>query len=53
MKLIAKAQDSEQIAQKIFLSVHTVNTHRRSLLKVTGKGTMSELIYEFKERGIL
>ena len=53
IKLIAKGLDSEQIAQKIFLSVHTVNTHRRNILKVAGKGTMSELIYEFKERGIL
>lgn len=53
IKLVESGLKSEQIAQKIFLSVHTVNTHRRRILKKTGKLTLSELIHELKERGVL
>jgi DNA-binding CsgD family transcriptional regulator len=53
IRLISLGLTSEMIAEKIFLSVHTVNTHRRNILEKTGKVTMSELIYELMERGIL
>ena len=53
VKLIESGLSSEEIAEKLFLSVHTVNTHRRNILEKTGKATMSELIYDFKEQRLL
>jgi Bacterial regulatory proteins, luxR family len=53
IRLIESGLTSEQIAEKIFLSVHTVNTHRRNILLKTGKETMPELIYDLMERGVL
>jgi len=53
LKLIALGMSSEEIAEKIFLSVHTINTHRRNLLKKTEKATTAELIYDLMERGVL
>jgi DNA-binding CsgD family transcriptional regulator len=53
IKLIEKGQSSEQIAEKLFLSTYTVNTHRGNILKKTGKTHISELIYELQERGML
>jgi DNA-binding CsgD family transcriptional regulator len=53
IKLIASGLSSEKVAQKLFLSVHTINTHRRNILKKTEKSNISELIYEMKERGLL
>ena len=44
---------SEQIAEKLFLSPYTINTHRSNILEKTGKASISELIYELKERGLL
>jgi len=53
VKLIATGLSSEQIAEKIFLSVHTVNTHRGNILSKTGFNTTSELIFDFQKRGLL
>ncbi|MCX6244811.1 MAG: helix-turn-helix transcriptional regulator [Bacteroidetes bacterium] len=53
IKLISSGLTSEQISKKIFLSVHTVNTHRRNILKKSGKPQISDLIYDLKERGLL
>ncbi len=53
LKLIALGLDSSEIADKLFLSVNTVNTHRRNLLKKTNKSTCHELVIEMKEGGIL
>jgi DNA-binding CsgD family transcriptional regulator len=53
IKLIGSGLSSEEIADKIFLSVHTVNTHRRNILEKSGKETISELIYDLLERGVL
>ena len=51
--LIESGLDSNQIAEKIFLSPHTVNTHRRNILKKSGKATLSEVIYDLNEKGVL
>lgn len=51
LKLIAKGLKSDQIAEELFLSVHTINTHRRRILKKTGCSTIAELIYDLKEKG--
>jgi DNA-binding CsgD family transcriptional regulator len=51
--LIEKGFSSEQIAEQLFLSLHTVNTHRRNILLKTSKTHISDLIYDLKERGLL
>jgi len=53
IKLIAEGLGSEQIADKLFLSVNTVNTHRRNILKKTNKSTTHDLVIELQESGIL
>jgi DNA-binding NarL/FixJ family response regulator len=50
---IESGLSSEEIAEKLFLSVHTVNTHRRNMLEKSGKAGMSDLIYYLIERGVL
>jgi DNA-binding CsgD family transcriptional regulator len=44
---------SMQIADKLFVSVHTINTHRRNILQKSGKGHISELIFDLKKQGLL
>ncbi len=53
IQLIAQGLDSEHIADKLSLSVNTVNTHRRNILKKTKKSTIYDLIIELQEKGIL
>jgi hypothetical protein len=53
IKLIELGMSSKQIAEKLFLSVFTVNTHRSNILEKSGKATISDLIYELKEQGLL
>ena len=40
IKLIGSGLSSEEIAEKLFLSVHTVNTHRRNILEKSGKPSL-------------
>ena len=53
IKLVQQGFDSEQIADKLFLSKHTVHTHRKNILDKSGKAHISELIYYLNERGLL
>lgn len=53
IRLIGSGMNSDQIAEKLFLSVHTVNTHRRNILEKSGKNHISDLIYDLQERGLL
>lgn len=53
IRLIHEGLDSEQIAEKLFVSKHTVNTHRKNILEKTGKAYISELIYDLHGRGLL
>lgn len=53
IRLINEGLDSEHIAEKLFLSRHTVNTHRKNILDKTGKAHISELIYDLHEQGLL
>lgn len=53
IRLIWSGLSSEEIGEKLFLSVHTVNTHRRNILEKTGKESISELIFDLTERGVL
>lgn len=53
IKLIATGLSSEQIAEKLFISVNTVSTHRKNIIEKSGKHNISELIYELMEKGLL
>jgi hypothetical protein len=53
IKLVEAGLSSKQIAQKLFLSVLTVSTHRSNILEKSGKAGISDLIYELKEQGLL
>jgi DNA-binding CsgD family transcriptional regulator len=53
IKLIEKGLSSKQIAEKLFLSVFTVNTHRANILEKSGKASISDLIYALKEQGVI
>jgi len=53
IKLIASGLSTCQLAEKLFLSPYTINTHRRNILKKTGKATISDLIYDLMERGVI
>jgi len=53
IKLVELGLNSEKIAEKLYLSPHTVSTHRRTILKKSGKATTTELIFDLKEQGLL
>jgi DNA-binding CsgD family transcriptional regulator len=53
IQLISKGFDSLQISEKLFISLHTVNTHRRNIIKKTGHSNTQKLIIDLKERGII
>ena len=53
IRLIESGLGSKEIADKLFLSVHTVNKHRSNMLEKTGKSLVSDLIYELMENGLL
>lgn len=51
LELLKTGHNSEQIAEKLFLSTHTIDTHRRNIIKKTGNSSTTELIYELQEKG--
>ena len=53
IKLIESGLCSKEIAEQLFLSVHTVNTHRTNILEKSNKAHLSELIFELKEQGLV
>jgi hypothetical protein len=53
LNMIAAGLNNDQVAKKLFLSTHTVVTHRRNILKKSGKLTISEVIYDLIDRGLL
>jgi len=53
IRMIEAGLSSKEIADKLFLSIHTINTHRSNILEKSGKSQISEVIYEFMEKGLL
>ena len=53
INLVATGLHSKEIAEKLFISPETVNTHRRNILKKSDKATMSDVIYDLIEQGVL
>ncbi len=45
VRLIEAGLSTEQIAEKLFLSPYTINTHRGNILEKTGKAYISDVIY--------
>lgn len=53
LELIAKGLKTNQIADQLFLSVHTVNSHRKSILKKLNVKSPTELIVYAMETGLV
>jgi hypothetical protein len=51
--LILSGLNSYQIADKLFINPQTVYTHRRNILKKAGKKSLSDVIYDLIEQGVL
>ncbi|MCE7993254.1 MAG: response regulator transcription factor [Roseivirga sp.] len=51
VKLISKGNSSAEIASRLNISVHTVNSHRKNILKKLGLKSPTELIIYAAERG--
>ncbi|MFK5878911.1 MAG: LuxR C-terminal-related transcriptional regulator [Flavobacteriaceae bacterium] len=49
----AKGKTNKQISEKLFISEHTVATHRKHLYKKANKHNLNDLIIFCKKRGIL
>jgi DNA-binding CsgD family transcriptional regulator len=48
IKLVSEGKESKEIAEMLFLSNHTVDTHRKNVLKKSGLKDFSSLIYILK-----
>lgn len=53
LKLISSGLNSDEIAEKLFISVHTVNTHRSNILQKANKHHISEAIFELMTQGLI
>jgi DNA-binding CsgD family transcriptional regulator len=49
INLLSQGLASKQIAQELHISKHTVDTHRRNLLRKTASKNSLELITNYKE----
>jgi DNA-binding CsgD family transcriptional regulator len=50
---IARGLESDRIADELFLSVNTVNTHRRNIVRKSGKRSTHDVVIELKAQGLL
>lgn len=53
VELISKGYTNSRIAEKLFLSVHTISTHRKNILKKIGVNKSSELVMYAIKTGII
>jgi len=53
IELIEEGLSSKDIAQKLFRSIHTIITHRRNIMRKSGKNSITEVIRDLKEKGLL
>jgi len=51
LKLLRNGLESKAIADKLFISTHTVDTHRRNILRKTEHNNTADLIIDLQERG--
>lgn len=52
LKLLSQGLSNQQISEQLFISDHTVRTHRRNLLKKTATNNSHNLIRECLEQGL-
>lgn len=45
MSLIGKGKNTEDISEQLFLSLHTVRTHKKNIMKKLGMNTTAELVH--------
>lgn len=53
IKLIAEKYSSQEIAEKLFISIHTVYTHRKNIMKKLNMRSPVELILYAIDKGIV
>ncbi|AYN04000.1 MULTISPECIES: response regulator transcription factor [unclassified Flavobacterium] len=53
LKQIAKGNDGKSIASNLFISIHTFRTHRKNIMKKTGRHTTPELILYAIDRKLI
>ena len=53
LNLISQGFSSKKIGERLFISSHTVDTHRRNMLKKTGKRDSTALVFYAKENGLI
>lgn len=53
LDLLSRGLNSKEIAEKLFISPHTVEYHRRQMLKKTDSRNIAELIGNAYRLGIL
>ena len=53
VQMIADSKTNAMIAEELNLSIDTIKTHRKKLLKNTGKATMYELVSDCYMKGII
>jgi len=53
LAFIAKGNTTNQIAEKLFISVHTVNSHRKNMLKKLGLKSPIELVTYAMDKGLV
>ncbi|WP_264537393.1 LuxR C-terminal-related transcriptional regulator [Flavobacterium sp. N1736] len=53
LKQIAQGNNGKNIASDLFISIHTFRTHRKNIMKKTGRHTTSELILYALEKKIM
>lgn len=53
IKLIALGYKSEEIAESLFISLHTVQSHRKNIIRKSGVKTSSELISLCVKEGLI
>ncbi len=51
--LLAKGLNTKQIAEKLYISPFTINTHRSNILQKSGKANMQEVIAWLAELGMI
>jgi len=52
VKLIAEGHTSDEIAGNLFLSIHTIRSHRKNILRKYHKSHLSDIILLFKDQGL-
>lgn len=53
LRLVARELTTAEISQQLFLSVHTIETHRKNIIRKTGAKSVIGLLNYAREQGLL